>query len=83
MQINSVSDLLAAQDVARLLRCSVRHVRRLADSGRMPRPVRLGRLVRWSRGTINRWIESGCSVSEAVPPDLGLSCDAMGEPDER
>ena len=46
--------------VAALLNCSARHVYRLADAGKMPRPVRLGSLVRWSRVTIESWIAAGC-----------------------
>ena len=41
--------LLNVLDVAHLLSCSARHVRRLSDSGRMPRPVKLGTLARWKR----------------------------------
>ncbi len=52
--------LLSADEVARLLTCSVRTVRRLADAGRMPRPVRLGRLVRWRREGIEQWVRAGC-----------------------
>ncbi len=52
--------LLDVQAVADLLCCSTRHVYRLADAGRMPRPVRLGALVRWSRDQILAWIADGC-----------------------
>ena len=52
--------LLDVQAVARLLDCSARHVYRLADAGRMPRPVRIGTLVRWSRQAIESWIAAGC-----------------------
>ena len=55
--------MLTAQDVARLLRCSVRTVYRLADSGGMPRPVKLGALVRWSRATIHQWVCAGCPLT--------------------
>ena len=34
--------------------------RRLADGGRMPRPVRLGGLVRWRRAELQAWIDAGC-----------------------
>lgn len=40
--------------------CSTRHVRRLADAGRMPRPMKLGALVRWRRADILSWIAAGC-----------------------
>ena len=52
--------LLAAPQVARLLNCSVRHLRRLADRGAMPRPLRLGCLVRWRRSEIEQWVAAGC-----------------------
>jgi excisionase family DNA binding protein len=52
--------LLDVRAVARLLDCSPRHVYRLADAGRMPAPVRIGALVRWSRQAIDDWIGAGC-----------------------
>ena len=52
--------MLDVQAVADLLTCSTRHVYRLADSGRMPRPIKLGKLVRWSRSVIEEWIAGGC-----------------------
>ena len=52
--------LLDVAGVAGALTCSERHVRRLADAGRMPRPVRLGTLIRWNRVEIERWIAAGC-----------------------
>lgn len=54
--------MLTVHQVAQLLNCSVRHVYRLADAGRMPRPVRLGALVRWNRTVIESWIAAGCPV---------------------
>jgi len=38
--------------VATMLSCSVRHTYRLADAGRMPPPLKMGSLVRWSRKSI-------------------------------
>ena len=52
--------LLDVEAVAKLLNCSKRHVYRLADAGRMPAPVRLGALVRWSRTAIDQWVSEGC-----------------------
>jgi len=55
---------MTVQEVADLLHCSARTVYRLADGGRMPRPVRLGALVRWHRATINEWIDAGCPTPQ-------------------
>ena len=50
-----VAVMLTVHDVARMLRCSDRTVYRLTDSGRMPRPVRLGALIRWPKVILERW----------------------------
>jgi len=58
--------LMDVQAVAALLSVSTRTVRRLADSGQMPRPVKLGSLVRWRAETgdpftgVRDWIDAGC-----------------------
>jgi excisionase family DNA binding protein len=52
--------LLDVQAVAEMLGCSSRHVYRLSDAGRMPSPVKLGSLVRWSDTAIREWIDQGC-----------------------
>ncbi len=58
--------LLDVGQVAELLNCSVRHVYRLADSGRMPPPVRLGAIVRWRRAAIQEWLDAGCPAVRQV-----------------
>ncbi len=57
--------LLDIDQVAERLKCSTRHVSRLARSGRMPRPLKLGALVRWSPTAIDRWIANGCPYCES------------------
>ena len=52
--------LLDVQAVASLLSCSTRHVYRLAGTGRIPQPVKLGALVRWPRYAIEKWLADGC-----------------------
>lgn len=54
-------------DIAMLLKASTRHVRRLADSGAMPRPIHIGRLVRWQKSTIDEWIAKGCPNCHPAP----------------
>ncbi len=46
--------------LAAFLHCSPRHVERLNSSGRLPRPIRIGRLVRWPHDEITAWIHAGC-----------------------
>ncbi len=58
--LDAVNDLLDVDQVAAKLNCSKRHVYRLSDAARMPRPVRLGALVRWNRQAIDEWIAAGC-----------------------
>jgi excisionase family DNA binding protein len=54
------SVLLSVQQLAQRLNCSTRHIYRLVDSGRLPRPLRLGALVRWPQVVIEHWVASGC-----------------------
>jgi excisionase family DNA binding protein len=55
------AELLDVRSVAVLLGgCSTRHIYRLTDAGRMPRPIRLGALVRWRRAEVMSWIDGGC-----------------------
>ena len=53
-------ELLDVGAVAHILSCSTRHVYRLADAGRMPKPVKLGSLVRWPKKAVVDWIAGGC-----------------------
>ena len=50
--------LLNVTAVSEMLGCSPRHVYRLSDAGRMPAPVKLGSLVRWSASAIRDWMSS-------------------------
>lgn len=58
--LDSPATLFDVAQVASIMNCSPRHVYRLADSGAMPRPRRLGALVRWSRLEIEAWVAGGC-----------------------
>jgi excisionase family DNA binding protein len=52
--------LLDVRAVAALLDCSTRHVYRLADAERMPKPLKLGTLLRWRRADLDAWLADGC-----------------------
>ena len=58
--LDSPATLLDVRGVAAILVCSPRHVYRMSDLGAMPRPRRLGALVRWSRLEIEAWVTAGC-----------------------
>lgn len=46
------------KDVARLMKCSTRHVRRMIDAREVPGLIRFGRLVRFHRGIIHDWLST-------------------------
>ncbi len=52
--------LIDVHQVAALLRCSARHIWRLSDAGKMPRPHKIGALCRWDRSVIQQWVGDGC-----------------------
>lgn len=52
--------MLDVDSFAELLGVSTRHIRRLVDAGKCPQPVRLGRVCRWPRPTVESWIADGC-----------------------
>ena len=55
------SALLDLHEVAAFLNISAATIRRLAERGAMPQPVRLGRAVRWKREDLLSWVAAGCS----------------------
>ena len=60
MPIAERARLIDVQAVAEMLGVSTRHIYRLADGGRMPRPMKLGGACRWDRQAITDWIDGGC-----------------------
>lgn len=49
-----------AEEIGRMLKTSAKTIHLWADSGAMPRPIRLGRVVRFNIQVINDWISAGC-----------------------
>jgi predicted DNA-binding transcriptional regulator AlpA len=49
-----------AADVGKLLGVSERHVWSMNSRGRLPRPIRLGRAVRWRVAELQAWLAAGC-----------------------
>ena len=52
--------LLTVPDVAEICGIAPETVRRLTDRGAMPKPVRLGRAVRYRLPELEAWIADGC-----------------------
>ena len=52
--------LIDAAEVSRMLAISTRTIWRLLSAGRFPKPIRIGRSVRWKRDTLVDWIAEGC-----------------------
>lgn len=56
---------VSALGLARMLSCSVRHIRRLDSMGRLPKAVTVGsRLKRWIVREIQDWLEAGSPSRE-------------------
>lgn len=52
--------LISAADLSREFGgISTRTIRRLDQQGRLPRPIRVGRAVRWRRTEIVAWVAAG------------------------
>ncbi len=51
--------LMDVKELARYLSMSVRAIWRMRDAGTLPRPLTLGRAVRWNRAQISEWISNG------------------------
>jgi prophage regulatory protein len=51
---------ISARELARLLGISLRQTWRLNAAGKLPRPIRLGRSVRWNRQEVMDWFGAGC-----------------------
>ena len=52
--------LLSDKQLAVALNVSVGHVHALDNSGKLPKPRKLNKSVRWSTQEIREWIAAGC-----------------------
>ena len=50
---------MSAVDLADRLEVSLRHLRRLDSAGKLPKPIRLGRSVRFAVAEVNAWLAAG------------------------
>lgn len=54
--------LLSVEQVGAMLEVSSSTIYRLSDGGKLPKPVKIGSLVRWNRIEIESWISGGCKA---------------------
>ena len=53
---DSSTTLVRAKEIAAYVGCSPKHIRKLSERGEFPKPVKAGRLLRWSRQAVERWL---------------------------
>jgi excisionase family DNA binding protein len=58
--------MMTADELAKTLCISLRQVWRLKAKGDLPKPVSIGRNVRWRRSDIEEWIKAGCPSSSSL-----------------
>ncbi len=56
--------LLTRDDLCERLQLSKRTLSRMVSGGKLPRPIQLGRNVRWRESDIVQWIADGCPTQE-------------------
>jgi excisionase family DNA binding protein len=61
-----VEVLLDANETARRLRCTRRHLERLVADGKGPPSVRLGRLRRFPESLLDQWIKEKIEVMKVA-----------------
>ena len=61
--------LIDSREVAALLKISPRTVWRLLSGNKLPRPVKIGRNVRWILRDIETWVSNGCPSDSGKPKE--------------
>ncbi len=54
------SQTFTANDLSVILGTSLRTIRTMDASGKLPKGLKLGRLRKWSRSDIEAWLQAGC-----------------------
>ena len=66
MQIANTNRLLVtANEIAEMVGVSSRTIWRWDSSGKVPKPIRIGKAVRWRRQDIDEWVKDGCPPRQA------------------
>jgi excisionase family DNA binding protein len=54
-----MDSLIGIKELAEMLGVSVRHIHRMKASGQLPRPVYVGRSVKYQRSKLQQWMDNG------------------------
>jgi excisionase family DNA binding protein len=68
MAVFTSNRLITVQTVAQMLAVSDRTVWRLLKEGRLPKPLRIGRSVRWPMQTVEDYLEALCMTCRESEP---------------
>ena len=60
-----VALLMSADELARLLGCSATHIWQMHSGGKLPKPVKIGRLTRCREAGVGAWIEAEAPSRDA------------------
>jgi excisionase family DNA binding protein len=55
-RLQEESPLLSIRELASMLQVSTRTISRMKSEGSLPKPIFIGRLVRWKRKDIEAWL---------------------------
>ena len=61
-----MDDTYTIVDLARLLRCTDRTIRRMQVDRQLPEPMRIRGMIRWRVAEITIWLRAGCPVQPEV-----------------
>ena len=59
-ELSANVQLLNVKDMAVMLNVSQRHLWRMKSAGKLPKPVKLGRCIRWLLSDVEAWLCMGC-----------------------
>jgi predicted DNA-binding transcriptional regulator AlpA len=60
-----VHRMISVKALAAKIGCSKTAIYRLRDAGAMPKPLRIGGLLRWEERVIDAWVADGCPAADA------------------
>ncbi len=65
----TMSEFYTIRDLARMLQCSRRTIRRMKADGQLPDCVRVRGMVRWRCERVREWLDRGCPDRSSEPKD--------------